>query len=120
LAEVREQVLTHIPVFARPLVLEGKNHPVIWSNVYADGVDPEMTDYKWEVDECEEQREYFQKERKDKHMFQTYSAQYDREVKKNQKVRDYKISYQVIPMIKYLLLNFRFWTETLTQVVTIS
>jgi hypothetical protein len=86
LAEVREQVLTHIPVFARPLVLEGKNHPVIWSNVYADGVDPEMTDYKWEVDECEEQREYFQKERKDKHLFQTYTAQYDREMKKNQKV----------------------------------
>lgn len=36
LAEVREQVLNYIPVMARPLVLWGDEHPIIWTPVYAD------------------------------------------------------------------------------------
>lgn len=36
LAEVREQVLNYIPVMARPLVLGRQDHPVIWTQVYAD------------------------------------------------------------------------------------
>lgn len=36
-SEVREQVLNYIHVMARPLVLQ-KDHPVIWSEVYADVV----------------------------------------------------------------------------------
>lgn len=36
LAEVREQVLNYIAVMARPIVLHNKEHPVIWSDVYAD------------------------------------------------------------------------------------
>jgi len=35
-AEVREMVLNYIPVMARPLVLGRHDHPVIWSQVYAD------------------------------------------------------------------------------------
>lgn len=38
LAEVREQVLQYIPVMARPLVLNRTNHPILWSQVYADVV----------------------------------------------------------------------------------
>lgn len=38
LAEVREQVLNYIPVMARPLVLGRHDHPVIWTQVYADQV----------------------------------------------------------------------------------
>lgn len=38
LAEVREQVLNYIPVMARPLVLGRHDHPVIWTQVYADVV----------------------------------------------------------------------------------
>lgn len=36
LAEVREQVLHYIPVMARPLVLGGVEHPIIWTQAYAD------------------------------------------------------------------------------------
>lgn len=36
LAEVREQVLEYIPVMARPLVLNRTEHPIVWSQVYAD------------------------------------------------------------------------------------
>lgn len=38
LAEVREQVLNYIQVMARPLVLNKTEHPVIFSQVYADVV----------------------------------------------------------------------------------
>lgn len=35
LAEVREQVLEHVNVLARPLVLQREKHPVVWTPVYA-------------------------------------------------------------------------------------
>lgn len=35
-AEVREMVLNYIPVMARPLVLGRHDHPVTWTQVYAD------------------------------------------------------------------------------------
>lgn len=34
--EVREQVLKYIPVVARPLVLQGEKHPIVWTHTYAD------------------------------------------------------------------------------------
>lgn len=34
--EAREQVLKYIPVVARPLVLQGDVHPVVWTHAYAD------------------------------------------------------------------------------------
>lgn len=37
-AEVREMVLNYIPVMARPLVLGRHDHPVVWTQVYADVV----------------------------------------------------------------------------------
>lgn len=58
-SEVREQVLRYIPVMARPLVLGRQVHPVIWSHVYADIIDPKMTDYKWELRQRKEQKETF-------------------------------------------------------------
>lgn len=36
MAEVREMVLNYIPVMARPLVLGKHDHPVVWTQVYAD------------------------------------------------------------------------------------
>lgn len=38
LAEVREQVLNYVPVMARPLVLGGDDHPIIWTQTYADKI----------------------------------------------------------------------------------
>lgn len=34
--EVREEVLNYIGVMARPLVLYGQHHPIVWSDFYAD------------------------------------------------------------------------------------
>ncbi|XP_055376852.1 voltage-dependent calcium channel subunit alpha-2/delta-3 isoform X2 [Condylostylus longicornis] len=56
-AEVREKVLNYIPVMARPLVLGRHDHPVIWTEVYADSVDPKMSDWRWEIKQNDEQRE---------------------------------------------------------------
>lgn len=42
-AEVREMVLNYIPVMARPLVLGRHDHPVVWTQVYADQVVSEST-----------------------------------------------------------------------------
>ncbi|KAG4073749.1 hypothetical protein HA402_000973 [Bradysia odoriphaga] len=66
LAEVREQVLHYIPVMARPLVLGGDNHPIIWTQAYADKIDPQMTDYSWELQERSEQKKLFESYKQDK------------------------------------------------------
>lgn len=57
--EVREQVLKYIPVMARPLVLGRTDHPVIFSDIYADIVDPKMTDYRWEIILRKKQKDNF-------------------------------------------------------------
>ncbi|XP_017839483.1 voltage-dependent calcium channel subunit alpha-2/delta-3 isoform X1 [Drosophila busckii] len=63
-AEVREMVLNYIPVMARPLVLGRHDHPVIWTQVYADLEDTKLSDYLWEIKQCEDQKadvlQYFQ------------------------------------------------------------
>ncbi|XP_068145665.1 voltage-dependent calcium channel subunit alpha-2/delta-3 isoform X6 [Drosophila tropicalis] len=63
-AEVREMVLNYIPVMARPLVLGRHDHPVIWTQVYADIEDTKLSDYLWDIKQCEEQKadvlEYWQ------------------------------------------------------------
>ncbi|EDW35840.1 GL17474 [Drosophila persimilis] len=63
-AEVREMVLNYIPVMARPLVLGRHDHPVIWTQVYADIEDTKLSDHLWEIKQCEEQKadvlEYWQ------------------------------------------------------------
>ncbi|XP_043644313.1 voltage-dependent calcium channel subunit alpha-2/delta-3 isoform X2 [Drosophila teissieri] len=55
-AEVREMVLNYIPVMARPLVLGRHDHPVIWSQVYADIEDTKISDYLWDINQCENQK----------------------------------------------------------------
>ncbi|KAG5680433.1 hypothetical protein PVAND_009941 [Polypedilum vanderplanki] len=64
LAEVREQVLEYIPVMARPLVLNRTHHPIVWSHIYADVVDTQLTDYEWECRERASQRDRFMAYRK--------------------------------------------------------
>lgn len=38
MAEVREMVLKYVPVMSRPLVLSKGDHPIAWSQIYADEV----------------------------------------------------------------------------------
>ncbi|KAM8713318.1 hypothetical protein ACLKA7_013609 [Drosophila subpalustris] len=55
-AEVREMVLNYIPVMARPLVLGRHDHPVIWTQVYADLEETKLSDHLWDIKQCEEQK----------------------------------------------------------------
>ncbi|XP_055704194.1 voltage-dependent calcium channel subunit alpha-2/delta-3 isoform X3 [Phlebotomus papatasi] len=87
MAEVREQVLNYIPVMARPLVLNKTYHPIIWTQVYADEVDPKMTDWQWEIKEREEQKERFMSQRKNYknfHLPEEQERRYQLKLKKNQ------------------------------------
>lgn len=79
LPEVREEVLKYLPVMARPLVLGGSHHPIAWSQVYADVEDPVMTDWKWEVKECMEQKELFLLKKHDEILFDSNEARDHRE-----------------------------------------
>lgn len=79
LPEVREEVLKYLPVMARPLVLGGSHHPIAWSQVYADVKDPVMTDWMWEVKECQEQKALFLQKQREQIAFDTREARDRRE-----------------------------------------
>ncbi|XP_076666830.1 voltage-dependent calcium channel subunit straightjacket isoform X3 [Andrena cerasifolii] len=83
LAEVREEVLKYVPVMARPLVLGRRDHPTIWTPVYADVTDPKMTDWRWEQRESEEQKERFLRLHRSKKLFN--GEERDRRFVKKQK-----------------------------------
>ncbi|XP_048509667.1 voltage-dependent calcium channel subunit alpha-2/delta-3 isoform X2 [Athalia rosae] len=83
MAEVCEQVLNYVPVMARPLVLRRTDHPVIWTPVYADVTDPKMTDWLWDQKERTEQRERFQRYRKNRNIFNSREDQDRRFVRKH-------------------------------------
>ncbi|XP_061385682.1 voltage-dependent calcium channel subunit alpha-2/delta-3 isoform X1 [Danaus plexippus] len=78
LAEVRERVLEHVNVLARPLVLQREKHPVVWTPVYANVTDPKVADYLWEQRERAEQKERFMSQRRDKVLFNSEKEQYRR------------------------------------------
>ncbi|XP_072941852.1 voltage-dependent calcium channel subunit alpha-2/delta-3 isoform X14 [Epargyreus clarus] len=75
LAEVRERVLEHVNVLARPLVLQREKHPVVWTPVYANITDPKVADYLWEQRERAEQKERFMSQRRDKVLFNSEQEQ---------------------------------------------
>lgn len=82
LAEVRERVLEHVNVLARPLVLQREKHPVVWTPVYANVTDPKVADYLWEQRERAEQKERFMSQRRDKSLFNS-----DKEQSRRWKIR---------------------------------
>ncbi|CAB3241021.1 unnamed protein product, partial [Arctia plantaginis] len=75
LAEVRERVLEHVNVLARPLVLQREKHPVVWTPVYANVTDPKVADYLWEQRERAEQKERFMSQRRDRNLFNSNKEQ---------------------------------------------
>jgi len=46
MAEVREQVLKYIPVLSRPMVMYQKDHPIVWTPIYADLADKTKQKYR--------------------------------------------------------------------------
>ncbi|XP_020292815.1 voltage-dependent calcium channel subunit alpha-2/delta-3 isoform X2 [Pseudomyrmex gracilis] len=66
--EVREQVLTYIPIVARPLVLQEKEHPIVWTHTYADITNPALAAWLWLVMEHGEQKSRLQKYLKGKRL----------------------------------------------------
>lgn len=101
LAEVRERVLEHVNVLARPLVLQREKHPIVWTPVYANITvsiyiiskwrfnfkycksdkckiflqDPKVADYLWDQRERAEQKERFMSQRRDKNLFNSEREQ---------------------------------------------
>ncbi|CAB3365530.1 Hypothetical predicted protein [Cloeon dipterum] len=49
LEEVREEALRYLNVIARPMVLQGDQHPVVWSHAYADFQDRKVSQWLKEV-----------------------------------------------------------------------
>ncbi|XP_049297307.1 voltage-dependent calcium channel subunit alpha-2/delta-3 isoform X6 [Anopheles funestus] len=88
MAEVREEVLNYIPVIARPLVLNKREHPVVWSEIYADVEDPKMTDWLWEIKERAEQKERFIDYRKNRVLFYSPEEQHRRMIMKQRMNQD--------------------------------
>ncbi|XP_043483150.1 voltage-dependent calcium channel subunit alpha-2/delta-3 isoform X1 [Leptopilina heterotoma] len=66
--ESREQVLKYINVVARPLVLQGVEHPVRWTHVYADVTNPALSTWLWLVMDHEDQKSRLQKHLKGKEL----------------------------------------------------
>ncbi|XP_033327950.2 ca[2+] channel Muscle-specific alpha2/delta subunit isoform X1 [Megalopta genalis] len=66
--EVREQVLKYIPVVARPMVLQDKVHPIVWTHAYADITNPALATWLWLVMQHEEQQSRLQKHLKGKRL----------------------------------------------------
>ncbi|XP_050520547.1 voltage-dependent calcium channel subunit alpha-2/delta-3 isoform X2 [Daktulosphaira vitifoliae] len=94
--EVREQVVHYLPVMARPLVLHQTYHPTIWTPLYADITDPKMTDYLWEREECNEQREktLSYKKMKNKFFFPKNLEKWDRDRFKKEQNQNTNINRQ--------------------------
>ncbi|XP_039276576.1 voltage-dependent calcium channel subunit alpha-2/delta-4 isoform X2 [Nilaparvata lugens] len=57
LEEAQGQVLKYIPVVARPLVLQGVEHPLSWTHPFADITDPAVSSWLWDVMDFDDQKQ---------------------------------------------------------------
>ncbi|XP_075975130.1 voltage-dependent calcium channel subunit straightjacket isoform X4 [Anticarsia gemmatalis] len=123
LAEVRERVLEHVNVLARPLVLQREKHPVVWTPVYANVTDPKVADYLWEQRERAEQKERFMSQRRDKHLFNSDKEQERRwritQMKQGQYSELGNSQYQLMTSVSMPVYDLRH-NENITENVLIN
>ncbi|KAF4528188.1 hypothetical protein B566_EDAN014013 [Ephemera danica] len=132
LAEVREQVLKYVQVMARPMVLHRTEHPVVWTPVYADIVDPRMTDYEWEQKECKEQKERYERFRKNWRKFHSREEQdfmFYEKLRRKQDQSTSMLGYQLMTSVSMpvfdrrenaniterILVNEAFWVKRIRE-----
>ncbi|XP_045494303.1 voltage-dependent calcium channel subunit alpha-2/delta-3 isoform X3 [Colias croceus] len=123
LAEVRERVLEHVNVLARPLVLQREKHPVVWTPVYANVTDPKVADYLWEQRERAEQKERFMSQRRDKVLFNSEKEQNRRwkitQMKQGQYSELGNAQYQLMTSVSMPVYDLRH-NENITENVLIN
>ncbi|XP_059050902.1 voltage-dependent calcium channel subunit alpha-2/delta-3 isoform X1 [Achroia grisella] len=123
LAEVRERVLEHVNVLARPLVLQREKHPVVWTPVYANVTDPKVADYLWEQRERAEQKERFMSQRRDKALFNSEKEQERRwritQMKQGQYSEIGNSQYQLMTSVSMPVYDLRH-NENITENVLIN
>ncbi|XP_045527355.1 voltage-dependent calcium channel subunit alpha-2/delta-3 isoform X3 [Pieris brassicae] len=123
LAEVRERVLEHVNVLARPLVLQREKHPVVWTPVYANVTDPKVADYLWEQRERAEQKERFMSQRRDKALFNSEKEQNRRwkitQMKQGQYSEIGNSQYQLMTSVSMPIYDLRH-NENITENVLIN
>ncbi|XP_050666414.1 voltage-dependent calcium channel subunit alpha-2/delta-3 isoform X5 [Leptidea sinapis] len=123
LAEVRERVLEHVNVLARPLVLQREKHPVVWTPVYANITDPKVADYLWEQRERAEQKERFMSQRRDKVLFNSEKEQNRRwkitQMKQGQYSELGNAQYQLMTSVSMPVYDLRH-NENITENVLIN
>ncbi|XP_069358648.1 voltage-dependent calcium channel subunit alpha-2/delta-3 isoform X5 [Maniola hyperantus] len=123
LAEVRERVLEHVNVLARPLVLQREKHPVVWTPVYANVTDPKVADYLWEQRERAEQKERFMSQRRDKVLFNSEQEQNRRwkitQMKQGQYSELGNSKYQLMTSVSMPVYDLRH-NENITENVLIN
>ncbi|XP_073958459.1 voltage-dependent calcium channel subunit straightjacket isoform X6 [Choristoneura fumiferana] len=123
LAEVRERVLEHVNVLARPLVLQRETHPVVWTPVYANITDPKVADYLWEQRERAEQKERFMSQRRDKSHFNSEKEQERRwritQMKQGQYSELGNSQYQLMTSVSMPVYDLRH-NENITENVLIN
>ncbi|XP_061709139.1 voltage-dependent calcium channel subunit alpha-2/delta-3 isoform X2 [Cydia pomonella] len=123
LAEVRERVLEHVNVLARPLVLQRETHPVVWTPVYANVTDPKVADYLWEQRERAEQKERFMSQRRDKTHFNSETEQNRRwkitQMKQGQYSELGNSQYQLMTSVSMPVYDLRH-NENITENVLIN
>ncbi|XP_053612990.1 voltage-dependent calcium channel subunit alpha-2/delta-3 isoform X3 [Plodia interpunctella] len=123
LAEVRERVLEHVNVLARPLVLQREKHPVVWTPVYANITDPKVADYLWEQRERAEQKERFMSQRRDKALFNSEKEQERRwritQMKQGQYSELGNSQYQLMTSVSMPVYDLRH-NENITENVLIN
>ncbi|KAI8438776.1 hypothetical protein MSG28_011164 [Choristoneura fumiferana] len=113
LAEVRERVLEHVNVLARPLVLQRETHPVVWTPVYANITQRERA----------EQKERFMSQRRDKSHFNSEKEQERRwritQMKQGQYSELGNSQYQLMTSVSMPVYDLRH-NENITENVLIN